>query len=79
MTKYEAAENLAAFLMETKGSVLAFWNGHMPAKQQRALFGRFLGKGNLVICGQTEEVRHNAKRCFGLDFETTACISWRDL
>lgn len=73
------AANLAHFLQDKTGSVLGSWRGHMSAKNQRALFGQFLGKGKITINGQTETVVHSVKRCFGLDFEVTANLKWRDL
>jgi len=76
MNKYEAATNLAFFLLEKTGTVLGTWSGHMPAAAQRALFGRFLGKGTIVVDGVTEEVHHYRKVCFGMDYETTATIKW---
>ena len=45
------AANLAIFLVEKTGSCLGSWKGNLPAAQQRALFGRFLGKGKLIIDG----------------------------
>ncbi len=76
---YQAATNLAFFLLDQTGSVNGRWSGRMPAKQQRAMFGRFLGKGALVISGDAETVTHTVKRCFGLDWEVTAKLNWRDL
>ena len=76
---WDHAANLAHFLKTRTGSVYGKWCGTMPAKEQRALMGRFLGKGTLVIDGATEHVRHNRKVCFGTDFETTHNLSWRDL
>ena len=77
MTDY--ASNLAIFLQDKTGTVCGTWAGHMLAKDQRALFGRFLGKGRLCINGATEMLSHSRRVCFGTDFETTARISWRDL
>lgn len=76
MSKYEAAANLAAFLLETTGTVCGTWRGHMKAAQQRALFGKFVGKGLLVIKGSDETISHTVKRCFGLDYETTFAKTW---
>ena len=70
------AANLANFLMDKKGSVFATWNGRMTAKEQRALFGKFLGKGLIEINGTNETVCHYVKVCFGLDSECTKTIKW---
>ena len=39
------AANLAIFLLEKNGSIFAKWAGRMAASEQRALFGKYLGKG----------------------------------
>jgi hypothetical protein len=49
----------------------------MLASEQRALFGRFIGKGKIIIAGDTERLAHVAKRCFGLDYEVTVDLPWR--
>jgi len=73
------AANLAIFLTERKGSCFATWSGRMPAVEQRALFGRFLGKGTLWIDGTAETIEHYRKVCFGLDSDCTANLKWRAL
>lgn len=73
------AANLAFFLQEKTGSIFGEWEGRMTAAEQRALFGRFLGKGHLWINGTTETVEHWVKVCFGLDSDCTARVAWRDL
>ena len=73
------AANLALFLHENTGSIYGTWSGRMTAKEQRALFGRFLGKGLLYIDGKEEVIEHHVKTCFGLDSERTALVTWRDL
>jgi hypothetical protein len=73
------AANLAIFLIEKTGTCLGCWKGNLPAAEQRALFGRFLGKGKLIIDGSEERLAHVAKRCFGLDYEVTADLPWRAL
>ena len=75
----DAAGSLALFLTERAGSCLASWSGRLTAVEQRQLFGRFLGKGRLVIDGATETLEHHRKVCFGLDSECTAHLRWRDL
>ena len=73
------AAQLALFLVEKTGSCLGCWKGPMRAAEQRALFGRFLGKGKLIIDGSEERLAHVVKRCFGLDYEVTADFNWRNL
>jgi hypothetical protein len=77
MTDYAA--NLALFLTEKKGGATKSWTGHMTAAEQRALFGRFMGKGRIFIDGADETVEHYVKVCFGLDSECTKRANWRDL
>ena len=70
---------LALFLTERTGSCLKTWSGRMPAAQQRALFGVYLGKGKLWIDGAAETIEHHVSVCFGLDTECTARLKWGDL
>lgn len=79
MTKTDTPAALALFLTERKGSCLATWSGRMPADEQRALLGRFLGKGKLWIDGTAETVEHWRTVGFGLDGECTVSLSWRAL
>lgn len=72
----DPAANLAIFLTERKGTPLAAWNGRLSAAEQRALFGRYLGKGTLWIDGSAETVEHTRQVCFGHDCEVTASIKW---
>lgn len=73
------AANLALFLQEKTGTIFGEWDGRMTAAEQRALFGRFLGKGLLCINGSAETVEHHVKVCFGTDSDMTARVAWRDL
>lgn len=73
------AANLAIFLTERTGSCLKTWSGHLRAAEQRALFGRFLGKGKLWIDGAHETIEHHVKVCFGTDTECTANLKWSAL
>lgn len=73
------AASLAFFLLEKTGTVLGAWSGRMTAAEQRALFGRFLGKGKLWIDGSDETIEHHVKVCFGTDSDCTARLAWRDL
>lgn len=79
MNKQTIVDNLAFFLLEKTGSVLGRFAGTMSAKDQRALFGQFIGKGKVVIDGEAEQIKHVAKRCFGLDYEITFERKWAAL
>jgi hypothetical protein len=71
--------NLALFLTERTGSCLKTWSGKLTATEQRALFGKFLGKGKIWIDGANETIEHHVKVCFGADTECTFSCAWRDL
>ncbi len=73
------AANLSLFLLERTGTVFGAWAGQMPAAQQRALFGRCLGKGRIVIDGAAETVCNRVKVCFGLDYDDRNVTNWRAL
>lgn len=73
------AANLALFLVEKTGSTLSTWSGKLPAKDQRELFGRFIGKGKIVIDGERETVCNRVKVCFGLDYDDRNTTNWRSL
>jgi hypothetical protein len=73
------AANLALFLLDKTGSVLGRWEGKLLAVQQRHLFGRYLGKGTIVIDGTAETICNRVKVCFGLDSDDRNVTNWRDL
>lgn len=68
LSSFDAAANLGFFLLEKVGSIYGTWKGRMPADEQRALFGRFLGKGRLTIDGSIENIKVVTSACFGLDY-----------
>lgn len=70
------AANLALFLTEKTGSCLKSWAGRLTAAEQRALFGRFLGKGKIRINGAEETIEHHVKVCFGTDTDCTFSRKW---
>jgi hypothetical protein len=79
VARVDHAAALAFFLQDNAGSIFGEWRGRMKAAQQRALFGRFLGKGTLTINGERETLTHTVKVCFGLDAEDTASLRWAQL
>ena len=79
MDKFTIVANLANFLQETNGSVLTKWNGKLTAKQQRDMFGKYLGKGRIYIDGNNETIAHHIKVCFGLDSDVTFYSKWSDI
>lgn len=79
MNKFTVAENLAIFLIDNVGSVLGQWQGRMSAKDQRGLFGQFLGKGKITIDGGDEILKHTIKVCFGQDWDDTFNKKWSQL
>jgi len=77
MNDYSA--NLAFFLLDKTGSIFGRWHGRMTAAAQRELFGRYIGKGTIVIDGDNETIRNTVKACFGLDYEDRNVTQWRTL
>lgn len=75
----DIASNLALFLTERTGSCLGAWRGRLTAAEQRALLGRFVGKGVLWIDGAAETVEHHVKVCFGTDTDCTFSRKWSAL
>lgn len=73
------AANLALFLLEKTGSVLGKWAGKLSAAEQRALLGRYLGKGTIIIDGNCETVCNRVKVAFGLDYEDRSVTKWAAL
>lgn len=78
-TRFERITDIGLFLTMRTGTCTGRWEGRMRAAEQRALFGRFFGKGTLTIDGATERIQHCVTRCFGLDYEFTADLRWADI
>jgi hypothetical protein len=76
---YEIVTTLAHFLLSNTGSVCGCYIGTMKAKDQRALFGQFIGKGRIIIDGSDETVIHIAKGCYGLDYHVTFNRKWHEM
>lgn len=79
VAKHDLIADLAIFLTEKTGSCCGTWTGRLTADRQRAMFGRFLGKGTIVVDGAHEEIRHRRKVCFGLDWDDNVVLPWRDI
>lgn len=75
----DCAASLAFFLLERTGSIFGTWKGRMSANDQRALFGQYIGKGQIVIDGQRETICNRVKVCFGLDYDDRNVTKWREL
>jgi hypothetical protein len=80
----EAAETdraaaMAIFLLDNTDSIYGCWAGNMKAADQRILFGRFVGKGLIIISGDTETVGHSVSICFGTMRDTVWSARWVDL
>jgi hypothetical protein len=70
---------VAMFLQEAAGSIFGRFEARMTAADQRALFGKFLGKGVICIDGKAETVSMRVKVCFGLDCDYRGTIPFRAL
>jgi hypothetical protein len=73
------AAQLAFFLLEHTGSVFGIWVGKLSAAGPRDLFGRFIGKGKIVIDGERETLCNRVKVCFGLDWDDRNVTKWAAL
>jgi hypothetical protein len=73
------AANLAHFLQEKTGSIYGTFEAKMPAAEQRALFGRYLGKGTIVIDGAKETICNRVIVCFGQDWDDRNVTKWSAL
>ena len=79
MSEHDYVSNVCIFLIEKTGSVNGKWEGKMSAKEQRELFGRFIGKGTIVIDGANEVVLNRVKVCFGHDWDDRNVTAFRKL
>lgn len=77
--KFDYAASLALFLVEKTGSTLQTWVGKLTAAEQRALCGRFIGKGRIVIDGEQEIISNRVSVCFGHDYDDRNVTAWRSL
>ena len=73
------AANIAIFLTVNTGSCLNTWAGKLNAQAQRQLFGRYIGKGTIIVNGANETVCNRVKVCFGLDIDDRNVTTWRSL
>lgn len=73
------AASLAIFLTEKTGTCMGEWYGRMSAQDQRALFGKYIGKGLIIIDGAQETICNRVKVCFGLDYDDRNVTNWRAL
>ncbi len=73
------AANLAIHLIEQTGSIFGRTEAKMSAADQRKLFGRFIGKGTIVIDGERETVSNRVQVCFGQDYDYRNTTSWKTL
>jgi hypothetical protein len=77
---YEMSMTLAYFLLDNTGSVFGTYIGTMKAKDQRALFGQFIGKGRIIIDGIDETVIHIATDGrYGLGYFVTFNRKWHEM
>lgn len=77
--RVDYAAVLALYLLEKVGTVLGEWSGKLTANEQRALFGRAIGRGKIVINGSNETICNRVKVCFGHDWDDRNVTAWRDL
>lgn len=73
------AANLALFLLEKTGSIWGRHSQKMTAAEQRALFGRYIGKGHIVIDGLNERLSNLVSADFGRDYDERNILNWSQL
>jgi hypothetical protein len=73
------AATLAIYLTEKVGSCLGRVAVRLTAAEQKALFGRVLGRGRIVIDGEQETVCNRVSVCFGHDYDDRNVTAWRAL
>lgn len=67
--RYDVAANIAHVLMANGAGIFDTITGNISAKDQRRVFGLFLGKGKLIIDGQKDTVCATYQTAFGGDQE----------
>lgn len=75
----DRAAFLALVLSEATGTTCGYIESRMTADEQRAIFGRALGKGVIQIDGDRAEISMRVKVCFGTDWDVRNITHWRDL
>jgi hypothetical protein len=70
---------LALVLTEATGTPNGYIESRMTANEQRAVFGRALGRGVIQIDGFKAEISMRVKVCFGTDYDERKHTHWRDL
>jgi hypothetical protein len=78
-SRQDFAAQLAFFLQEKTGSVFGEWVGKLSAAAQRDLFGRYIGKGKIVINGERETLCNRVRVCFGHDCDDRNVTKWAAL
>lgn len=77
--RHELAAKIGMFLVNRTGRCNGQWRGKLLAAEQRALLGRYFGRGTLIIDGTRERIRYQVERLFGAGTDTKADLAWADL
>lgn len=75
----DVVARIATFVFINEGSLWSSWVGKMPKADQMKLFGRYFGRGTLVVDGIKETVEMYVKVCFGTDFDVRGSVKWNEL
>ncbi|KWK61849.1 hypothetical protein WM15_13005 [Burkholderia ubonensis] len=76
---HEQATKIGLFLVNRTGQCTGKWRGKLLADEQRALLGRYFGRGTLIIDGARERIRYQVEHLFGGAVETKADLAWAEL
>jgi hypothetical protein len=79
MINWTIIENLTLFVQAQTGSIFGTWTGRLTAAEQRELFGRYIGKGKIIINGDDTTICNRVRVCFGLDYDDRNMTSWSQL
>jgi hypothetical protein len=79
MANFQLIDNLTQFILTKTGTIWGTWSGKLTAVEQRALLGRYIGKGTIVINSFEETVCNRVKVCFGQDWDDRNVTKWSAL
>lgn len=76
MDRIKTLEN---FLLDKTHSQYGLWRGKLTAKEQRDLFGKYMGRGKFWIDGSDQTLVMTTRVAYGHDSQETVILRWTDL
>jgi hypothetical protein len=74
--KEDRGAAMSFFLLDNVKSIFGVWVGRMSYADQRALFGKVIGKGRIYIDGAQELVDMSVSMAFGQDRDVVWSKRW---